>query len=363
MLKKISRFALVVLIVLCLLIAWVISIPSEIEPAAWSPPVSPGLTGDFAQNDRLAPLRLHTAPGLIGPEDIARDAQGRFYTGIADGRIMRFTGEMEFTEFANTGGRPLGMQFDANGNLIVCDAHKGLLSVDPSGAITTLATHEGGVQFGFTDDLDIAADGVIYFTDASSKFHAPNYLADLMEHRGNGRFLRYDPATKTTKRLIGDLCFANGVAVAPDQSYVLVNETWKYRVLRYWLTGPKKNTWDVFIDNLPGFPDNITSNGRGTFWVAIANPRNPMVDALGPYPMLRRTLWQLPSHLLPKAERYSFVIGLDTSGAVTHNFQNPSGQIAPVTSANEYDGALYLGSVEDSQFAIFTLPTSENPAQ
>ena len=65
----------------------------------------------------------------------------------------------------------------------------------------------------------------------------------------------------------GNLCFANGVALAPDESFALVNETWNYRVLRYWLTGDKKDTWDVFIDNLPGFPDNISSNGKGTFSV------------------------------------------------------------------------------------------------
>ena len=109
---------------------------------------------------------------------------------------------MQFSTFANTGGRPLGMEFDAQDNLIVCDAHKGLLSIDPKGTVTTLATEEGGVKFGFTDDLAIAKDGTIYFTDASHKFHAPNYLADLMEHRGNGKFLKYDPATKTTTKLI-----------------------------------------------------------------------------------------------------------------------------------------------------------------
>ncbi len=352
--KRALKFLLAIVLFIAAFFGWLLFGPSEIDPVAWSPQSAPPLTGQYAQNSDLA-LKLYTTDNLVGPEDIARDAEGRYYTGVADGRIVRFTRDMQFTDFANTGGRPLGMEFDAQGNLIVCDAHKGLLSVDPNGKITILSTEEGGVKFGFTDDLAIAKDGTIYFTDASHKFHAPNYLADLMEHRGNGKFLKYDPASKSTTKLIGDLCFANGVALALDESFVLVNETWNYRVLRYWLTGDKKGTWDVFIENLPGFPDNITSNGKGTFWLALANPRDEVVDALAPHPRIRRVLWRLPKALLPQPQRYSFVLGLDNDGKVIHNLQNPSGQLAPVTSANEYDGKLFLGSVEDSQFGVFDL--------
>ncbi|NUM56261.1 MAG: SMP-30/gluconolactonase/LRE family protein [Candidatus Hydrogenedentes bacterium] len=343
-------------LVIVAVLAWLIFGPSEIDPIAWTPPEAPSLTGQFAQNNVLDSIELRFRGQLLGPEDIARDKEGRFYTGLANGSIVRIARDLLKTELlVNTGGRPLGMEFDAQGNLIVCDAHKGLLSIDPEGKITTLSTEEGGVPFGFTDDLAIATDGTIYFTDASYKFHAPNYLADLMEHRGNGKFLKYDPATKTTTKLIGDLCFANGVALSPDESFALVNETWKYRVLRYWLTGDKKDTWDVFIDNLPGFPDNVSSNGKGTFWLALANPRNAAADGMAPYPLLRRVVWKLPKAMHPAAVRYSFVLGLDARGKVIHNLQGPGGSLAPVTSANEYDGKLFLGSVEDSQFGVFDL--------
>src|ERR1051325_755241 len=111
------------------------------------------------------------------------------------------------------------------------------------------------------NDLDVAADGTIYFTDGSSKFALANYKADILEHQGNGRLLAYDPKTKTTRTLMKDLCFANGVAVSPDQSFLLVVETGKYRIHRYWLNGPKQGQSEIFIKNLPGFPDGISSNG------------------------------------------------------------------------------------------------------
>ena len=65
-----------------------------------------------------------------------------------------------------------------------------------------LATEADGVPFAFTDDLDIASDGRIYFSDASSKFHQPDYILDLLEARPHGRLLRYDPSTGKTEVLL-----------------------------------------------------------------------------------------------------------------------------------------------------------------
>ena len=69
-------------------------------------------------------------------------------------------------KWVNTGGRPLGIDFDGNGNLIVADGYIGLLSIAPDGKITTLLTSVDGIPLGFTDDVDVAADGKIYFNAA-----------------------------------------------------------------------------------------------------------------------------------------------------------------------------------------------------
>ncbi len=75
--------------------------------------------------------RLGVGAG-VGPEDIAVDAQGRIYGGMEDGRILRFQADGSQPElFADTGGRPLGLHFDAAGNLVVADGNKGLLSIAP----------------------------------------------------------------------------------------------------------------------------------------------------------------------------------------------------------------------------------------
>jgi sugar lactone lactonase YvrE len=352
--------AIVIAIVLLYLLFW----PVPISPQAWTPPTAPALTGPYQQNALLSKterLSLGTgspSPGAgFAPEDVALDSQNRIYTGLDDGRIMRLEADGTKPEvFSNTHGRPLGLAFDSSGNLIVADAVKGLLSIAPDGAVTVLTTTADGVAFGCTNDLDVAADGTIYFTDATSKFPLSNFTADLLEHGGNGRFLAYDPKTKTTRMLLRDLSFANGVAVSPDQSFVLVVETGAYRIHRLWLNGSKQGQADIFIDNLPGFPDGISSNGKDKFWLALVTPRDQVLDKLLPHPFLRKVIARLPKFLQPAPKRYSFVLGLDTNGHVIENLQNGSPDCyAEIANAVERNGSLYFGSIGESAVGRYYL--------
>ena len=351
----IGLMAIVGLLVLYLLL-W----PVPINPAAWTPPKAPALTGVYQANSQLAAAQRLGKGSCKGPEDVAIDTEGRIYSGMIDGRILRLDPDGGQPEVStNTGGVPLGLCFDRTGNLVVADCIKGLISVDPNGSVTILSTEQGGIPFGVTDDLDIAADGTIYFSDASLKFRPEQDLLELMEHRGNGRLLAYDPNTKVTRLVMKYLYYANGVAVSPDQSFVLVAETGKYRVQRYWLAGPRQGQSEIFIDNLPGFPDGITSNRKDTFWLAIVSPRSPSLDALLPRPFMRKIVMRLPKFMTPEEINYGFILGLDADGHVVHNLQGPPGTYTQITNVVEHNGMLYLGSlVED---AIGRLPVPQLP--
>jgi len=356
--KNMKRIVLIIAVLLFCALGYLLLFPVPITPAAWTPPVAPTLTGDYAQNNRLANVQQLSLGEGHHPEDVALDASGNIYGGFDDGRIIQLKADgTEPRLFANTGGRPLGLVFDRDGNLIVTDAIKGLLLVDKNGAVKTLATEADGAQFGCLNDLDVAADGTIYFTEASNKFPMSKFAYDILEHQPNGRFLAYDPKTQQTRTILNGIYFANGVAVSPDQSYVLVCETGLYRVIKIWLTGAKQGQHEVFIDNLPGFPDGISSNGKDKFWLALVTPRDNLLDnVLLPRPFTRKIVLRLPTFMRPAPKRYSFVLGLNAEGKVVDNLQNGAPDCyAEIANVVERDGALYFGSIAESAVGKFVL--------
>ncbi len=352
--RRIARgvFGLLVLVVGYLLF-W----PSPIDPVPYEPPPIPKLAGPTEPNDRLASAELIAAGKVDGPEDIEVDAEGRIFTGLADGRVVRIDTDGTVASLANTGGRPVGIAFAPDGKLIVADAVKGLLSIDPLGEVTLLADGAGNEPLGFADDVTVAQDGTIYFSDASTKFGPQEYLYDMLEARPHGRLVRYDPATHTTTVLLPDMCFANGVALSKNEDFLLVNETYRFRILRYWLKGERAGEWDVFAENLPGYPDNITQSGRGTFWLALFTVRNEQADWLSPRPFIKGVLAKLPAFLWPQPQPYAFVVQFDEEGRMLDSLQDPTGRhLREVTSAFEHDGYLYLGSLHNDRIGKFKLP-------
>lgn len=331
------------------LLAW----PVEITPQAWTPPPAPSLEqGLYAANDRLRGVQRIADGAVAGPEAIAIDGSGQLITGLLDGRVVRMRVDGSACRvMGNTQGRPLGIQPQKDGSLLIADAIKGLLRMDANGQVELLANSAEGTVLKFVDDLAVDSRGRVFFSDATWKFGYGEHVTDTLEHGARGRLLIYDPAIGEAVTLATDLNFANGVALGPDEQYVLVNETTAYRIARYWLKGDKAGTRELFIDNLPGFPDNITFNGRDRFWVALFGPRNAMLDRLLPHPFWRTVLARLPAFLQPAPPQHAFILGLDLDGRVVEQYQyTGKGAYAPITSVREHEGVLYLGSL--SQTAV-----------
>lgn len=349
-------------------VGWVL-LPAPIDPVAWTPPPQPALEGPWRPNEALERAALLARGQVEGPEAVAVDGDGVVYAGTEDGWIVRITpaggdarDEAAVERWVETGGRPLGMAFNAAGDLIVADAWKGLLSVAPDKTVTTLATEAEGVPFGFTDDLDIAPDGTIYFSDASSRFHQPDFKLDLLENRPHGRLLKYEPETGEVDVLAPALHFANGVAVDPQERFVLVNETWRYRVLRYWLAGEHAGTSEVFAANLPGFPDNLSRDAQGRYWLALPTLRNATVDGAHPYPWLKRLIAKLPEVVQPQAREYGLIALLDQNGEVLATYHDTDGQhLQEITSVEPVGEFLYLGSLHNDRIGRLALAELELP--
>lgn len=328
----------------------------RISPQRWQPPKTRGLVGDFTPNAHLAGLRRIDVPG-VGPEDVAFDALGTMFTGLEDGRIIaRADGEQSWREIANTRGRPLGIEVDRSGRLIVCDAVRGLLRVDPTiGSVDVLVDHIGNEPLIVANNASVAQDGTVYFSQSSNRYALEHLKADLLEHGSRGRLLRYTRNGETDV-LLHSLSFANGVCLASDESYLLVAETSAYRIRKYWLTGERAGQTEVIIDNLPGFPDNISRGSDGRFWIALPSERNVLLDSLLSRPgFLRKLLWAMPDSLQPDASRITFVIAIDGDGNVVANLQGDGSAFHYVTGVRERAGTLYLGSLMETAIAEVVL--------
>lgn len=333
-------------------VAYLLLWPVPVDPIAWEAPDSPGYVGVFATNTRLANAEAVETAGEHAPEAIVADGDGVLYAATEGGWIVRLTADGSSpTRWVNTGGRPLGAAFDSTGTLWVADAVRGLLAISREGEVRVAATEAAGRPIRIADDLDVARDGRVYLSDASTRFYPPKWdlldasLLEILEHRGSGRLLEHDPATGRTTELAGGLVFANGVALTHDESAVLVAETGTYRVLRVERDGPGRGAVTTLIDALPGFPDNITRGRDGRYWIALVSPRNALVDRLASRPALRKVVQRLPAFVRPAPVNYGHVIAVTDSGRVLASLQDPEGGYPMLTSALEVPGWLYLGSL------------------
>lgn len=349
---------------LALLVTW-LALPSPIGSAAWIPSPAPALDGPYWANDALtrAERRFAELPGI---DDVVFDADGRAYASLADGRVVRLEGNT-VVEVVNTGGRPMGLALSpTDGLLYVCDADRGLLSVNlATKAVTVVADTAEGAPFRFVNDIAIDSRGVVYFTDASAVWRKHQLLEDVLDQRPTGRVLRYEPATKTTTVLARELAGAAGLVLAPDERSVVVAEADRYRLWRVWLEGDKKNLKEVLVENLPGFPDNLALSPRGTLWVPLSSTRKRLLDVIHPRPFLKDATASLPPWLRPSFVYQGFVIELDHNGTPLRSLQDVRGQqVASVSAVVERpDGSLWLADARGRGLAVLTsIPTPPTSA-
>jgi len=341
------------------LMAYLALWPVPIQPVSWKAPAAPGYVGPHAANQKLAGLKMIDLGGEEGPEHVVLARDGKLYTTVLSGNILRMNPDGSGREvFANTGGRVLGFDFDATGNLIAADAIKGLLSISPDRKITVLADQVGGDPIRYADAVVVARNGKIYLSDASTRFAPARWggtfeasVLDIIEQSSTGRILEYDPATRSTRVVAKGLSFANGVALSQDEKDLFVAETGKYRV---WKIPAEARELDIaqggaqarlLLDNLPGYPDNLMRGMDGKIWMGLTKPRSPVVDGMAEKPFLREMTLRLPRALWPVPKAYGHVMAFTEDGKIVADLQDPSGAYPETTAVTETADRLYVQSL------------------
>ncbi|XP_010505898.1 PREDICTED: protein STRICTOSIDINE SYNTHASE-LIKE 2-like isoform X1 [Camelina sativa] len=342
--------------------------------------------GESMMSVHLPDFRLIPTTGASGPESFVFDISGDGpYTGLSDGRIVKWlANDSRWIDFAVTTstregcegshehqrtehvcGRPLGLSFDeSTGDLYIADAYMGLLKVGLEGGV---ATRELDEPLRFTNGLDIdPRTGIVYFTDSSSVYQRRNYIGVMMSGDRTGRLMKYDPNTKQVTTLLSNLTFANGVVLSQNGDYLLVVETATCRILRYWLndtstttattrTPESRDSYEVFAERLPGFPDNIKRSPRGGFWVGLNTKHSKLTEFAMSNAWLGRAALGLPVDWMKvhsywakyKGNGMAVRLSEGSSGVVISEvFEGKNGnKWISISEVEERDGTLWVGSV------------------
>lgn len=373
------------------LLAW----PIPVDPVAWKAPTDAGYTGPHQTNTRLQALRqIPLGEGQLGPEHMVAH-EGWVYTGLSNGDVIRVNARDETRQLVlNTGGRPLGLDMDDQGRLLVADAMKGLLRVTGQGAEAQVETLLSAVAhpvpadpIRYADAVEVGPGGTLWLTDASRRFGAKASggtfeasVLDILEHSCTGRLIAQDPVTLQARVALQGLCFPNGLAFSGDGKRLFLSETGTYRILAIDLarlslvrtfdghTGVptveqalQQGAVSVLIDNLPGYPDNLTRGEGGRIWVGLTKPRSPVIDAADRHPLLRSITLRLPRALWPVPKAHGHLIAFDESGRIVADLQDPSGAYPETTAATETAGKLFVQSLH--AHSIGWMPLSELPAR
>ncbi|MBL4767077.1 MAG: SMP-30/gluconolactonase/LRE family protein [Rhodobacteraceae bacterium] len=345
-------FAILVLGLLGYLLFW----PIPVNPVKSDAPQTPGLTGVFAPNRALDAADLVLLPdGAIGPEDLAVGLDGVIYSTDRSGTLYRIDGVQPLV-LDKLGGRPLGLDVGPDGALYIADSHRGLMRWSGPGTLELLTDNIDGNPVIYANQLAVARDGTVYFSNSSDRFDPetmggtkPTSVMTIWEQSPTGYVARRSP-DGTVSKIAEGFVYTNGLALSPNEDFLLIAETGRARVHRLWLTGDNAGQTEVFLDNLPGYPDNIEAMGDGTYWLAFASPRVP-AEVLMPYPFLRKIIWRLGPLVRPEPIEHGIVAQFDGTGKILRVLQDPDGRLGITTGARQIGDWFYVMTLDSPGFA------------
>lgn len=333
-----------------------------------APATSAASGSPYALNDRLRQVETIGLGEVESPEDVILDHDDHLYCGTRHGEIVRFLAPdyRQHEVYAHIGGQPLGLAFDAARNLYVCVGGMGLYRVTPQRQVEkvtdetnrSLLSIVDDSRLRLADDLDIAPDGRIFFSEATVRYEMHEWPTDSLEGRGNGRIICYDPRNGKTSTVLRNLIFPNGVAMASDGQSILFAESWACSIRRYWFDGPKAGTTETVITSLPGYPDNINRASDGNYWLALMGMRSPAFDLAMRKPAFRRRMSkQLPGDewLSPNINT-GCIVKFNERGEILDALWDLGGENHPmITSMREHRGHLYIGGISNNRIGRYKL--------
>ena len=332
--------------------------PSPIMATYWDEPVPDALDPSIVQDEALGAAEVFPVGVYGAAEGLTVASDGTVYFGTADGVIRRLlmgrAGSGPATSEVVTRVAPepiMSLDWAAPGVLAIA-SRGGIYALDLGQArVERLSSGVPARPFGFANDLAVGDDGTIYFTDSSAAWghgsNNPGAFYDMLENRPNGALYAWSPATRQTHLLRDRLYYPNGIALSPDGDALLVAETFRYRIVRLWIDGPREGQLDILRDNLPGLPDGLTVSRDGKLLVAMGTGRAPLLTYLRRHPRLANLAVKLPAWMRPDGTGAKpFILVLDAGdGEILASLDDPADELCLISNIAEApDRALWFGS-------------------
>ncbi|MEY4917392.1 MAG: hypothetical protein RL616_1305 [Verrucomicrobiota bacterium] len=172
--------------------------------------------------------------GFAFTEGPTCDQKGNlFFVDQPNDRIMEWSVKGKLSTFMQPSGRANGMMFDAKGNLIACaDAKNELWSIAPDKTVTVLVKDFQGQYLNAPNDVWVAPNGALYFTDP---FYKRKWWDHVTMALTNEEVFYLSPDKKTLTRVTEDLLKPNGITGTPDGKKLFVSDirdakTWRYDI-------------------------------------------------------------------------------------------------------------------------------------
>jgi len=114
---------------------------------------------------------------------------------------------------------------------------------------------------------------------------------------------------------------------------------------------------EKFIDNLPGFPDNIRYDGEGRYWITLSAGRTPQWDLLMKYPFVRKLVYLVEKFVaLPHGVKNSGAVSVTPDGEPVSMYTDP--RLALTTGWLKVGNHLYYGSLTENFLSRIDLTES-----
>ncbi len=222
---------------------------------------------------------LHT--GMRWAEGPAWFAAGRYllWSDIPNDRVMRWDAtDGSVSVFAEGEGHHNGHTVDAQGRLVSCE-HRGrrVSRIEPDGSVTTLADSFEGKRLNSPNDVIVASDGAVWFTDPTYGIDS-EYEGDKADSEiGASNVYRIDPSGRIAI-VADDFVKPNGLAFSPDEGLLYVADTGATHekdgprhIRRFLVDGGRLTGGDVFATCDVGLFDGFRVDTAGNVWTSAGD--------------------------------------------------------------------------------------------